>query len=234
MAIAYVQHVNAGTGSTSVSSLTTANFGSSVGSGSLITVVIRAANAATVSSVTDTLGTTYGADVTDNDQDPAMFIWSGITSSGGTNAVTVTFGASGNFRWCDAIEVTGIATTTPLETTEFKNGTGVTDLVLDAITTTQADQFIVAGFGQNAFADYTVGADFTLIDGTIPDSEAPGAQFGGTQYRITVSALSSYVTHMTSTSSGNYTGVLATYKGAAAGGTAVKDMIGTGFIPFAR
>lgn len=209
----YTQYVGA-TDETSTTTVTTANFGVSVTSGSLIVVCTRS-TAATVSTVTDTLTTTYASHVTGETGDPRLTVWSGVASSGGTNAVTVTWGAASTYKAVVAVEVapgsgntwSGTAATR-FEDGNSNTGTSATDLVASAITTTQKG-YVQMCASQPAFTTYTAGTDFTLIDGDV----GPGANyFFGAEYYITTGAMSGYVGHITASAANDFRTIIAAFK----------------------
>jgi hypothetical protein len=85
----------------------------------------------------------------------------------------------------------------------------------DAISTAQADEFVLLACGQSAFSTFTAGTDFTLIDGDFPGNVA---NFGGVEYRITSGTLSSYVPTIAPSGGAGWTTVVAAFKGATGGG----------------
>jgi hypothetical protein len=216
MAIARVQVTSTGVEGSALTTLTTANFASGVTSGNYVIVGIRTSTNIDLVSVADTLLSSYSLAIADFSSDPAMHIYYAKLASSGTNAVTGVWGAGIGYAWVFAIEVSGLAASSVLDAVDEKSGTGVTDLVSDAISTAQADEYVVAFGSQNNFAAYTAGTDFTIVDGTIPD--ATGNKFGGCEERITSGTLSSYTVHLTSDVTNNYRMVVATFKGDGGGG----------------
>lgn len=225
MAITRVQVKTGGGDSDQGTSISTGNFGSSVTSGNTIIVFIRQSTDTVTGVPTDTLFTTYTlAKKQAGPGNNTMYIYYGVLASSGTNAVAVPFSVT-NYAWVYAIEVSGLSAT-PLDQADGKTGTipGGGDCVTNAITTTQDDEYVVLGVSEDAFGTYTAGTDFSLVDGTIPTN---AANFGGVEERITSSALSSYVAHITSVSgAGNgYFLAFATFKGAAGGGASIVPLI---------
>jgi hypothetical protein len=217
MAIARVQTTVGGGDGSQGTSLATSNFGSSCTSGNYIIVCVRNGTSGDeLTGVTDTLGTSYSEAIKDSGQDPSLYIYYGKLTSSGTNAVTGAFGVSANYAFVYAIEVSGLAASSALDATNANTGSGVTDLTSGAFSTAQADEYVLLLASQNNLYTYTVGADFTLVDGSIPTN--PG-DFGGIEERITSSTLSSYTAHITSSGSGSYVVLVATFKGAASGST---------------
>jgi hypothetical protein len=220
MAIARVQ-VATGGGDAGQPATVTAVFGGSVTSGNLLIVLIRD-NGDTVTGISDTLSTSYtlaGKEVAIN---PAMYIYSGVASSTGANTVSVTF--SGNaYVWVYGIEVSGCATVSPLDAFDgFSTASAATDLTTDPITTSQSDTYIVMGASQGTFTVFSAGADFTLVDGTIPTN---ANDFGGVEEYIPGSVKTTYTPHLTSNTSAAYTAVVAAFKGAAAAGPSVPVLM---------
>lgn len=217
--IGRVQTAKGGDGSgSSVASVQTANFGSSVTSGNLSVVIARCANQS-MSTVTDTLGTTYTKRSEDTSHDPAMSIWDGVLGSSGTNKITATASSAAPYFWAFAIEISG-ATATPFDTSGVRAATAATDCVSTAFSTAQAIEYVVMGCSQNAFNTYLAGTDsashvWTLIDGSIGGS---GNNFGGAEEYVTAAQFSSVTAHITASGSNQYTTVWAAYKDSGAGG----------------
>lgn len=197
--------------------MTTPTFGSNTTTGNTIVVAIRCAGIngvtetpGTPSGVTDSAGNTYTLRVSDVTQDPNMFIYSCDNITGGASVtVTAAMPDPDNFAWIAAVEYSGLATSSALDTTDHKTGTGVTDIVGNAITAAQASELVFCAVSQNNVTTYTAGTDFTLIDGAICSA-------GGIQEYLTSGTLSSYVPHITSGVTNNYTLVTASFKAPAA------------------
>lgn len=187
----------------------TPNFGSSCTAGNLIVVGVRAENVNDVSTVTDTLGTTYTRRQASMTSDPFLYLYSGVLASSGTNAVTATFTANVNYTWIGAVEYSGTDTTTPYDTGNVGTGTN-TDMTAGAISTAQALELLVLFASQNNLTGAcTAGTDFTLIDGSM---NSGGNVFGGCEEYITSGVLTGYVAHMTSPSNIGFTTVVAAFK----------------------
>lgn len=218
MAITVVQSTSGGANSPGTASQVTSNFGASCTSGNWIVFGVRWAPGPTISSVTDTLGTTYSSAVAES-ATIAIAIYYGKLASSGTNAVTVNWSANATFRWVYATEVSGLAASSPLDITDTSTGTNQSDLASNALTTAQAEEIVFCYGTHNASLTYTAGTNYTLLDGSIP-AAVPATPEGGAQYRITSSALSASVAHMTaSTTANTYRLLTAAFKGAATGDT---------------
>jgi hypothetical protein len=217
MAIARVQTTFGGGDGSQGTNLATSDFGSGCTSGNYIIVCVRNGTSGDeLTSVTDTLGTSYSEAVKDSGQDPSLYIYYGKLTSSGTNAVTGNFSVSANYAFVYAIEVSGLAASSALDATNANTGSGVTDLTSGSFSTTQADEYVLLLASQNNLYTYTAGTDFTLVDGTIPTN--PG-NFGGIEEYITSGTLSSYTAHITSSGSGSYVTLVATFKGGSSSST---------------
>jgi len=212
-AIARVQTATAGTTTTSLLTLT-ATFGSSTTSGNTIVVCVRGANTgnnAKVSTVTDTLGTTYTLRASDVSRDPYMWVYTGSPASSGSNAVSVTFDATTVYSWVAAIEYSGVGS---YQTANANIGAaGSTDLQSASLTTSAAGLVVMAG-SQNNLATYSAGTDFTFLTQVGGD----GYLFGGVEEYITSGALSGYTAHLTSSVTDQWTAVTVAFAAAGGGG----------------
>ena len=198
----------AGTG---VGSLATSAFATT--SGNLIVVMIRSFDSS-ITSIVDTASNSYSLIASDVSGDPWLHCYVAQDITGHVaNVVTVTWAATGTYRWVDAIEYTGCATALATDVTDNNTGTGTTDITSNSFTTVQSVEVVVAGASQSGLATYTAGADFTLVSGSVD-----GGGFGGVQEYITSSILSSYTAHITSTTTAGYTMLTVSFKAAAAGG----------------
>jgi hypothetical protein len=151
----------------------------------------------------DLLGTIYTPAVEQDGDSPGltqMNIWYGkLTSSGNNTVSNAAFGR--NYIWLAAIEVSGLVPTSPLNAADKANSAGgTTDLTGAPITTTQPNTYVVVGVSQPAFATYTAGAGFTLVNGSIPTNPN---NFGGVEDLIATGVLSSVTPHFTSTDGGD-------------------------------
>lgn len=226
MAITRVQFKVGGGDASQGTSVATGNFGSSCTSGNYILVAIRNATNS-LTGISDTLSTSYASAVSKNTQNPNLWLYYGILTGSGTNSVTCTF-SSTSYVWVFGIEVSGLASSSALDITDSHTGTGVTDIVSGSLTTNQADEYVMYAVSQNNFAIYTAGTSFTIVDGTVPTN---ANDFGGVQEWITSSALSAVTAHITSNDTNDNTVVVATFKGAAAGGATTPrflPLLGTG------
>lgn len=211
--------------SSAVSSLASGNLPASVTSGNCLIVIVRSQPNSESATVADTLGSSFtlrASDVTTHD--PHMRLWDTVLTSSGTDAVTVTFtGGTVSFTWIYVIELSSCsAADTGASASGSTEGAATTALVSTAITTSQSVEFVVMGGAQNSFATYTAHADsasntWTLQDGSIGSG---GSNFGGIEYFITSSALSSDTAQMTASASAQYGTVWASYKDNGGGGGA--------------
>ncbi len=71
-------------------------FGSNVTAGSMIVVVARTSDASSVTSISDSLGSTYSSVVTHTDGSTRISIWAAVNAGAGANSVTINYGASNN------------------------------------------------------------------------------------------------------------------------------------------
>mgnify|MGYP003578655541 CR=1 FL=1 len=150
----------------------------------------------------------------DSSHDAFMSIWRAKNITGVTGAITGTFDHATNFGWLYVLEYSGIDHTTP----DDGNATGVagsgTDLATDAFNTTVAG-LVVAGGSQNAFATYTAGTDFTIVDGSI--NGGGGNNYGGVEEYITSTAFTGYSAHLTSNANAQWTMVGAAFNASSGG-----------------
>lgn len=193
--------------------------------GNHITVFVRSVTTNTVSSVTDTAGNTYTVRSTGPNFDPSIWCYTAENITGhASNQVTVTISGVITFWWVYAVQCSGLATSSATDiASSAKTGTGVTDLVSNSFSTAQAEEIVLVAASQNALTNYTVGTDFTLLDGSIG---LGGLNFGGVQYRITSSALSSYTAHITSGVTNQYNMAVLSLKGAGGAASRVVKFAG--------
>lgn len=200
-----------GGGDASQGSSVTAVFGSNVTSGNLIVCGIRN-QSNTLSSVSDSLGTSFSSiGPVGVAQAAVLWIYYGSATSTGANTVTTSW-SSTNYVWVYCVEVSGMATSSQLDTSDTQTfASGVTDITTDPITTTQAKTYVMMIANQAGFASYTAGTDFTLVDGTIPTN---AQNFGGVEQYIPGAVLNSYTPHITSSSSAAAgSAIVAAFKG---------------------
>ena len=179
-------------------------------------IIIRTEGNA-ITSVADGTNTYTSAGATPGSPNPTMFSYYAKNITGTSANIVVTVVGTPNFAWGYFIEFSGIDTTAPLDVTNDKTGTGVTDIVSDAITTAQTGA-VVGGVSQPAFTTYTAGANYTLADGAIGTGP-----YGGVEYRITSSALSSEVQHITSGSTAGYSFTVIALKDSGGGAAALSN-----------
>lgn len=186
-------------------------FGSNVTSGNLIVCAIRNGGN-TLTSITDSLSTTYTQAATiNNGGNSYLWIYYGSATSTGANTVTTSW-SSTSYVWVHCVELAGMATSSQLDTSDTQTfAIGTTDITTDAITTSQAKTYVMMIATQNGFATYTAGTDFTLVDGTIPTNTN---NFGGVEEYIPGVTLTTYTPHFTSSSSATAgSAIVAAFKG---------------------
>ncbi len=209
MAITRVQ-VSSGGGDGNQGNSIPAVFGSSVTSGNLLIAIARDSNLFSI-TIADTVGTNYQVAASNLSRDPALVMWWGFAPSSGANTVTLTYPTfPSDYPWLYLIELSGnwASAGSVVNAADDELGTGVTDIVAGAISTTCPTGYFVVGVGQSGLGTYTAGTDFTLVDGTIPTNPS---NFGGVEERILSSTLSTYVAHITSSITSNYTLVAAVF-----------------------
>jgi hypothetical protein len=167
----------------------------------------------TLTAVSDNVNGSYGsALVSIGNTDPLCVAIYGFANGAGGN-ITVTFTTSGNdtygIGWVG--EYSGIATSSMVDVTATGTGTGVTDLVSNALTTSVSNDIIVVLASQNALATYSAGTNYTL------DGNATGSALG-IQERTVSGTLSSEVQHFTSNVSNQYAMAIVALKPSGGGG----------------
>lgn len=184
-------------------------FGSNVTAGNLIVVFTRDFEGISV-TITDTRGNTYTRHGgTESGTEPRMTVWSAVAASSGACTVEGTWDANQTYRWVFAVEFSpgtdtwSTAAATRLQTTGTNIGTGTSDMVSSAITTSAAGLLLMA-VSENATVTYTAGTDFTLIAGNIGVASPVDERFGGAEEYIHGAALSSYTAHITSAGTAAY------------------------------
>ena len=208
MAITRVQFKYGAQGEGVSTTTATGNMTSSVTSGNLLVVIVRFGENNTVSSLTDTLGNTYTLHASALANDPCIAIYSAVSGSSGTNAVTLTTTADGWYTWVAVAEYSPGGNTwsttaaTRLDTGGARFATaGTTDLTTNAFSTAQAEEVVVVGASTWSNGTMTAGTDFTLIEGGITDGVVA---FGAVEEYITGGTLSTYTAHITGGASGDY------------------------------
>lgn len=188
-------------------------FGSNVVAGNYGIVCTRNGGN-TLTGITDSLSTTYTQVGSISAGADTIWMHYGKFPSSGANTVTAAFSAT-SYVWVFALEVSGLAASSVLDTFDTQGPSGTTDLTTDPITTSQAEEYLLLCASQTSLATYTAGADFTLVDGTIPTN---AENFGGVEERILSSTLSSYTPHFTSSNTTSAIVIAAAFKGAGGGG----------------
>jgi hypothetical protein len=214
MAIARVQTKFGGGDGAQGTSIATGNFASPVTAGNTIIVFIRDSglNATDIPTPTDTLGNTYTLIAKNLTGGFHFAVFYSVLATGGTDSVTCNFGATTDYPFIYAIEVSGLSST-PLDTSSVSATTQASaTITAAAITTAQAAEYIVLGCSQDNFAHYTAGTSFTLVDGNFP---ANTNDFGGIEEFITTSTQTSFqgtITTDLTTSHASIT-IVAAFKG---------------------
>jgi hypothetical protein len=143
--------------STSSNSL---SFTSAVTAGNLLVVAFARLNSVTVSSVTDTLGTTYSLVGTINGQPNSLAVYAGIAPSSGANTVSVTFAASEDYNTMAVSEFSGAqAVLDGSASTIYGSSSPVTQSV---VTTLPGDLIYVAQAGYHSADTFSAGGGFTI------------------------------------------------------------------------
>lgn len=212
LAIARV-NVIYGAATGSASTLSTGSYTSTTGN---LLVAATRGDGAALTSIAD--GTNTFTKITESAaSDPRLSIWYAKNITGVTHTFDATWASNASYRWLYVIEYSGAHTTTPLDISGSNTGSGTTDLVSTAFTTTQTDEVIVLAGSQNALTTYTAGVDFTLIDGSI----GTGGQFyGGIEEFITTTIKTTYTAHLTSGVTNPYATIWASFISAVQGGAA--------------
>ena len=142
----------------------TAQFPTTVTSGDLLLVQINWNDATnTVTSVTDALGNTFTSAVGPARQSAGQSaqLFYAANANGGVDKISVTL--SGAARIIVFVyEITGAATTNPLDVAATGSGSGTSVVTTSPITTTGLDEFVFAGVGSVARTDWAKpGVGFT-------------------------------------------------------------------------
>jgi len=159
------------------SSRLSVSFINDVASGNVILVSVVVADASfTLSSLTDSLGSTFTHAVTStNIPPPTVYIYFATLSTSGAEVVTATFSAAAPEESVYIFEVSGV-TTVGLENA---TGTGTGTSISTSSVASQTGAFLLGIIGTNGFGGtVTAGAGFTLN----PDNSGIGATYA--QYSI--------------------------------------------------
>lgn len=236
MALALV--TTAGFGNSS-SSTTVASPATAHTSGSLLVVVVNWETAATnLSSMADTAGNTYSNLTKRTSTNMGSQIWycANITGNA-SNIVTATFSSATTGHSIMVHEFSGAAVSSVFDQENGTSGTG-SSLSAGNVTTTQADEVLVAGFVRwNSGGVWTEGSSYTM--GANTSAINTGYMPSMMEYRI-VSATGTYDGNATNTGGGEYLAVVASFKAQLSnitpgvGGqsmTGNQSILGTGLIP---
>ncbi len=186
--------------STQAASGISVSFASSTTAGNAIMVGAAAAGPA-VSSVTDTQGNAYVQAVASG----GSAIWYAVSIRGGADTVTANFASSTGFSLIYIHEYAGLATSSALDQVSSQTGTG-TAVTSGAKTTTQTNELIF-GYASVDHCVSTGGTGFTV-------RQTAGCNMSED---MIVSAVGTYSATFTQSSSGGWTGLMATFKAAAGG-----------------
>ena len=176
-------------------------YDSDVTAGSLLVVVFRCGGNHTV-TFTDTQSNTYAEAGSIYNGDATMNLSYAMNTSAGANTVTQS-GCGGSKMWSVG-EYSGVATTSALDQTNSASGTATTFLT-GSITTTTADQLIVAGIS-------TDDVEQGVGNGNL-DNEREISNLKSTFQDSIVSATGTYEGQWTGSNDG-YSGVIASFKAA--------------------
>lgn len=208
-AISVVQTPQNATGSNSVALA----FGSNLTAASTIVVVCRVASASATTTVSDTKSQIYSTalgPIRGNPQSATFYVFYFDNTASGADTVTCNSGSGGNVG-ISIYEVSGLSSSSSLDqssNTISGNGTPVGG----TITTTVASEFIVSAITTDGGEPTSMNAGWTLNDvgnSNWYDSDA---------YSIPSSIVTSSATFIGV--SGNYTGVIASFKAPAAAASA--------------
>ncbi|AMV27367.1 hypothetical protein VT84_23410 [Gemmata sp. SH-PL17] len=207
MSIANVQSANNATGSGASLNITV----SALTAGNVIVVGARIANealgvtpSATGVTFTTLLGPTNHSSAGVNVR---AYLWLGVVNTGGATTVTLTLSSSSDTIHGWVSEFSGVATSSALDQTATAESVsaGTSGNISAPVTTTQADELLVANYALNGSATATPGSGYTNIVG--------GARAALGEYRI-VSATGNYDCPFSWSSSFNWVVQFATLKGA--------------------
>lgn len=192
--------------------LTTENTNDAGGTTMTVTRTLTAGNAVIVAVAWATTGVTCTVDHGEGAYTSARKQAFGTTDfvevfyflsvAGGATTITATFSASATFRRMNGHEVSGLAASGVLDQVNSATGTG-TALSAGNITTTQADEYLFAGFSHFTSATFTAGTGWTA-GGT------PGVD-GFNEYRIPT-ATGTFTGNCTASASADWIAVVASFK----------------------
>lgn len=219
-----------GTRGTSATNTVTTGSGTSTASGSKFAIGCSWDLAANISTVTDSKSNTYAAQGTtqtvDGNHKIQWYACTGTCTGGASHTATVTFSATA-FPTCHLVEITGAATSSPIDKTV--NGTNTTSPYASAATGTlaQANEVVLSLCAANAGSD---GA-YAFSNMTLLSSEPAVSSFwtSGVGKQV-VASTASFTPSCTRTgSSGNGSDTLITFKAEGAGGGPANT---AAFLPF--
>lgn len=195
--------------------------------GNLIVVGLRSITGIGTPTVADTAGNTYTLIDSDVSSSLAAFTWYAKNITGhATNVITITTG-SGNFQFygCEALEYSGLDTSSPLDATAVAKGVAVTATTVStaAFTTAQAAEVVVCHLTESGGGGtFTAGTGYTLQ--SVDSLNASGSEdqiFASIQTGVTAS-----VTHSSTT---NLKILCAPFKGSGGGASVPRGtLLGVG------
>lgn len=179
--------------------------------GNLLVVFVKHEGASTSLSISDTAGNTYTPltyrSHSNGDLHGQIFYAKNITGNA-SNVIRVTCSASRSYIRIYAHQYSGADTSSPFDQENWGQGSG-TSLSTSNITTTFANEVLVAGAGEYNIGNYTAGTNYTeRLD---LNGLTGGAAVGATEDRI-VSATGTYNATMTVSTSDAWILLVASFK----------------------
>jgi hypothetical protein len=181
----------------------------------LVVFVGLVSSTATVSSIADTAGNTYTyvASIVYSAYYRIECWYAKNITGNANNVVTVTYSASVTYRTITVDQYSGCDPSAPLD--QYNTGSGNSAAPTTGnITTTSADEVLVAGVHLDANKTITAGANYTKR--TLTD---PAPSFGASEDRI-VSATGTYNATFSLNSAAGWVIIVASFKAAAVAGPA--------------
>lgn len=225
MAIAFVQALSAGVTTNTTNNATiaiTTNAAASAGDLIVIVCAQRLGAAAPISSVSGggvTWSVPAGASATGGATARACSLAYGFAPAGGVasgSTITVTLTASSSRKVAMICEYSGIDSASPLDQATGQDKT-TAGLDSGSVTTTQADELLIGGYGQIAAAGtdtITATNSFTMRQTGIVGTS--NWEIGGLADRIVAATGAYNATATTTSTTTNSDTIIATFKGAAA------------------
>ena len=189
--------------------------------GNLIVVIATSGYGDTtnITQITDTAGNTYvritGAYDSSNTNNIEIWYAKNITGNA-NNIVTILYNLSRGKRSIHVLQYSGCDTTAPLDQSAVGTGPSSTTVITADITTTTADEVLVAGDVLSIPQTHTAGAGYTIR--TIYGGSEPSK--GDTEDKI-VSSIGTYNASYSLGANAGWAIVMATFKAAAAGGLSI-------------